>query len=175
MICRSQDLHPLAVEDVLIARRTSLSKADYYAAHLFISTLCHSVKNSHAAGSFDLGGHSTDAPSTFSPVPTISAGDRDRLPQPATSSELKKMSSEERSRWIPRRFSRSRQPNEERKTEETDSETHPDDGVSWILDNVLETGEEEKDQVVGAEEATYLHNEVRLPNFDSQPVRYQYG
>lgn len=118
------------------------------------------MKNPHATGSFDLGGHSTDAPNTFSPVPTISAGDRDRLPQPATASELKKASSKERSRWIPRRFSRSRQLNEERKTEETDSDKYADDGVSWILDSVSETGEEEKRQVIGTEQANYLHNEV---------------
>lgn len=155
------DLHPLAVEDVLYARRTSLSKADYYSAHLFISTLCHSVKNSHATGSFDFQGEPTGKigiPATLSPEPTLRVEDQDRLPQPATSSASRKVSSEERPSWLSR-FG-SRQLNKPAKNEEAESETDVDDGVSWIADSVWGTSNEEKREVIGVEQADYLHREV---------------
>ena len=154
-MCPRPDLHPLAVEDVLYARRTSLSKADYYSSHLFISTLCHSVKSSHVAGSYDSGVYA-GVPNTFSPMPTFTAEDRDCLPQPATTPEPKK--SEEH--WS-RHFSGSHQPDKHTK-EEVESEPDADDGVNWISDGVSGTSAEEK-QAIGAEQADYYHNEVRHP------------
>lgn len=43
---RRQGLHELSLEDVLHSRKTTLSKADYYVKHLFISMLCHSLRPS---------------------------------------------------------------------------------------------------------------------------------
>jgi Mg2+ and Co2+ transporter CorA len=37
------DLHPLSLEDVIHARQTAQSKADYYTRHLFLSILSHSL------------------------------------------------------------------------------------------------------------------------------------
>jgi hypothetical protein len=157
LTCSRADLHPLAVEDVLYARRTSLSKADYYSAHLFISTLCHSVKNSHATGSFDLGGGLTGVPGTLSPEPTLSA--EGRLPQPATASISGKASSEDRPHRLLNRFG-SRQSNKPAENEEAESERDVGDGVRWITDSVFGTGNEEKSERIGADQADYLHNEV---------------
>jgi Mg2+ and Co2+ transporter CorA len=42
------DLHPLALEDVLHQPRSAfLSKADYYARHLFLRVLCHTLADQH--------------------------------------------------------------------------------------------------------------------------------
>lgn len=38
------ELHPLSVEGILQGRHTTLSKADYYVRHLFITTLCHTLR-----------------------------------------------------------------------------------------------------------------------------------
>jgi hypothetical protein len=39
------DLHPLALEDILHARKQNRSKADYYSKHLFLQILCHELKD----------------------------------------------------------------------------------------------------------------------------------
>ena len=37
------DIHSLALEDMLLERGHSYSKADYYQQHLFLRVLCHSL------------------------------------------------------------------------------------------------------------------------------------
>lgn len=46
MLALEYEIHPLALEDVLHSRSTSRSKASYYAQHLFLRVLCHTLKES---------------------------------------------------------------------------------------------------------------------------------
>ncbi|KAF8336572.1 uncharacterized protein EI90DRAFT_3169918, partial [Cantharellus anzutake] len=75
------DLHPLSVEDVLHTRRTTLSKADYYVKHLFISTLCHTLgeknhgrKDKHHHHPLQDNGVIVDDKITSSRIPSNSRG-----------------------------------------------------------------------------------------------------
>ncbi|KAF8328271.1 uncharacterized protein EI90DRAFT_1620505 [Cantharellus anzutake] len=111
------DLHPLSVEDVLHTRRTTLSKADYYVKHLFISTLCHTLgeskkhKDSDAEGPDDEpkeknhgrkdnhhhhplqdNGVIVDDKITSSRIPSTSRGGSSSLPPPATAENRKSKS-----------------------------------------------------------------------------------
>ncbi|KAI0684676.1 hypothetical protein BC835DRAFT_1388556 [Cytidiella melzeri] len=62
------DMHPLAVEDLLHARKNGRSKADYYPKHLFLRILCHTLGASDKHGA---NGHDslTELPRSSSPIP----------------------------------------------------------------------------------------------------------
>ncbi|KAI0095022.1 hypothetical protein BDY19DRAFT_915920 [Irpex rosettiformis] len=70
------DVHPLALEDVLHARKNGRSKADYYSKHLFIRILAHCLGTGDAlAGSPD--NSVTQLPRSASPTPLSDDEDED--------------------------------------------------------------------------------------------------
>lgn len=142
------------------ARRTPLSKADYYTSHLFISTLCHAIEDSHAEGAFDRHAEGATYPpvlegrrSTVSPRPTIDPKDSADPSQFASSSQTVTSVHDEHPNWLARHISRP----------EGDLEaTHAspaDDGVGWIIDSITGSEKDSKrdDPTVDSD---LLHREV---------------
>jgi hypothetical protein len=107
------DLHPLAIEDVLNSPQISMSKADYYSKHLFISALLHKVENPASPNMSILSADSSrpeEAPTLIpgSTMPLTATPGRmayshsmSELPQPATASK----SDGVRPNWLRSRFS----------------------------------------------------------------------
>ena len=58
-------MHPLAIEDLLHARRAARSKADYYQKHLFLRILCHTLTPEEETATPD--GSVTQLPRSSSP------------------------------------------------------------------------------------------------------------
>ncbi|KAK7464367.1 hypothetical protein VKT23_006534 [Stygiomarasmius scandens] len=72
------EIHPLALEDVFHTRSQTRSKADYYAKHLFLRILCHSLKDSDDDSSSSTSSSPsasrssiTGKPRSSSPIPFI--------------------------------------------------------------------------------------------------------
>jgi hypothetical protein len=107
------DLHPLAIEDVLNSPQISISKADYYSKHLFISALLHKVENPASPNMSILSADSSrpeEAPTlipgstmplTATPGCMAYSHSMSELPQPATASK----SDGVRPNWLRSRFS----------------------------------------------------------------------
>jgi|ERR1700733_14654694 len=142
--CLALDLHPLAVEDVLHSRRTSMSKADYYAQHLFISALLHTVQQSASADTSHPDGTPVLAPISTGPLTAApgrmtSGHSASGLPQPATASQTNGA----RPNWLRAHFSSrardSRPKISDPHLEKNEGSPHDeadDDGVNWIFESI---------------------------------------
>jgi hypothetical protein len=72
------DMHPLAIEDLIHARKNARSKADYYPQHLFLRILCHSLAKGDTPAESP-NSSVTRLPRSASPTPLSDDDDEDEI------------------------------------------------------------------------------------------------
>ncbi|KAI0348334.1 hypothetical protein BDW22DRAFT_1350517 [Trametopsis cervina] len=75
------EMHPLAVEDLLHARKNARSKADYYQKHLFLRILSHTLSTEESHGNDTPSNSITHLPRSSSPTPLDDDDDVDSWEQ----------------------------------------------------------------------------------------------